>query len=203
MSYEELRRELVISPEEDESAMVMEMVEKYRKERALSMQRPGQRPGQRQYVVPEAELVGEESEGEEGVEQVEDEPEQIAEYAEAEFELGGEGESTELYYPESPGYEETGTERRTRAASPGTADGSDVMDFASLSKNEKFLPLMYIRPLNEQNLILQNAVKSEFRVVHDLDKVTDRVLSIYVERMADGPIRDLFVRYAEQRGLKI
>ena len=84
-------------------------------------------------------------------------------------------------------------------------DNEDVatVNFSELSRREQLLPLLYLRPLPEQELILQNAFDTEFRVVHDLDKVMDKVLERYINGLAPSTTKEYFIQYARQRGLRI
>lgn len=79
----------------------------------------------------------------------------------------------------------------------------DVVNLAALSSEERYLPLFYLRTLPEQKEILRRAYDSEFKVVADLDKVMDKVLTDYISENIpqDDAVRFPFVNYAQQRGI--
>ena len=91
----------------------------------------------------------------------------------------------------------------TSRARDDDVTGDDVINFELLSKDERLLPLMYVIPLSEQYLILKKADMSGFRAVQGMEKVMDRVLLDYIRTMEDGPIKNRFKEYAEQRNLNI
>lgn len=200
MSYEELRRDLVISDDEDE--VVMKIIHRLRERR--SPERFQTRPEQerRRYVVPEMPVFQQEPEEQLEEEEIGDEPEEVREYADVEFETEELCEGSECSsfseLPTSPiGY------ASARRPFYQVTEAADVVDFSQLSAMEQLLPLSHVLPLNEQNLILSNAEKTGFRINRDLDKVMDKVLVAYVSKMNPGQMRDTFVRYALKRGLEI
>lgn len=131
----------------------------------------------------------------------------ISDYADDETGVGEEV-CTDMVLESSSGDENEGVVTRVCARRPGPSsvkddDGGDKVNFSLLSWREQLLPLMYVRPVNEQQLILANAEKSGFKIVDDMDKVMDKVLVKYIETMPMGATRDLFVDYARQRKLKV
>lgn len=76
------------------------------------------------------------------------------------------------------------------------------LNFNLLTKREQFLPLFYIRSIEEQYKILKRAYETNFSLVKDMDKVMDNVLAKFIK---DNNLQqpNKFIQYAQTRGIDL